>query len=118
MAKTPADGPVAEARAASVVPKDDDFFIVASRSTALAQRLLPLLNRFILAMASIAMLAMIISLVSVYSHPNPQVLLSFPDGATRCAQPPLDPQTRQPKPRPASEADVCAQLGDTLEVAP
>jgi hypothetical protein len=87
-----------------------DFFRTASLMGAAAHRMVPLLSRWVLLMAMISGIAMGVSVLSVWVRPNPQVLLSYPDGTTRCAMPPLDPETGRPRARPANEEEVCGEL--------
>lgn len=100
-------------RTVGVIVRDESFFLVASRSLGMAFRFLPILHRMIMGMAAVSMLSMVVSVVSIYRRPNPQVLLTFPDGSTRCAKLPLDPETKQPIPRPAAAEAVCERLSSS-----
>lgn len=94
-----------------VVRPQESFFEISARSLGMAERLLPWLVRLIMGMLVVSILAMVVSLASVYRHPNPQVLLTFPDGATRCAPLSLDMRSGHVKARSAHDAKVCHRLG-------
>ena len=97
-------------RQIGVIRPQESFFEIASRSLGMAERLLPILDRLIIGFMTVAMLAMIVSVISVYRHPNPQVLLTFPDGVTRCAPMSLDLHTGKLVPRPVHDQAVCEKL--------
>lgn len=92
------------------VARVNNFWVDANQSRELAQRLVPLLGRYILVMFAVSALAMVVSVVSLWSRPDPLVLLSYPDGTNRCAPPAINPATHQPQPRPAAYVDTCASL--------
>lgn len=103
----------AEAKAAlrpGRVKRQNQFWADASQSRELAYRFIPLLSRFITVMGAVAVLAMAVSLVSLWLRPDPLVLLSYPDGTNRCTPPSVDPVTHRVHARPASQAETCATL--------
>lgn len=111
MAKS--DVPSKVDRQVGVIRPQESFFEIASRSLGMAERLLPILDRLIIGFMAVAMLAMLVSVISVYRHPNPQVLLTFPDGATRCAPMSLDLHTGKRVPRSSHDQAVCEKLRTT-----
>jgi hypothetical protein len=92
------------------VRRVNDFWRDASQSRELAVRMIPLLSRYILVMAGIAVFAMFVSLVSLWTRPDPLVLLSFPDGTTRCTPPSINPTTGKTQTRPTAQVLTCNEL--------
>ena len=92
------------------VARENHFWLDANQSRELAQRLIPLLGRYIVIMFALSGLAMVISVVSLWRRPDPLVLLSYPDGTARCTPPTLNPITHKPQHRPAEHVATCAAL--------
>lgn len=92
------------------VRKVNEFFMDASQTLELAQRLIPWLSRFTMIMSAVAIAAMVVSLGSLWVRPDPLVLLSFPDGTTHCTPPSLNPVTGAVQKRKAAQLATCAEL--------
>lgn len=92
------------------VRRVNQFWVDANQSRELGHRFIPLLGRYVLAMFIVSTLAMVVSAISLWSRPDPLVLLSYPDGTNRCTPPTLDPTTHQPQQRPAKYVATCSAL--------
>lgn len=86
-----------------------DFMTMAAHKD-VAARVVEIQRYAILGFSLLAIILAIANLVAVYLRPNPQVLLSYPDGTLRCAPFAIDPATGRPQPRSASAQDLCDSL--------
>ena len=101
---------IKELRVAGIEPRPRDLWTLSSERWRDAHRWIPISIRVIQAFCIIALLASSWTLAAVLMRDPPVLLMSYPDGAIRCAPAPLDPATRQPRARNRSERAMCAHL--------
>lgn len=117
MKDTPASAPTKADRFPGRVRRTNLFWVDASQGRELAARMIPMLSRYITAMAGVAVLSMVVSLISLWARPDPLVLLSFPDGTTRCTPPPVSPRTGKAYARPKAQVIMCNDLEQSNDSA-
>lgn len=86
-----------------------DFMQMASHKD-VSDRVLHLLRLAIWGFSLLAILLSVVDVAAVWLRPQPQVLLSYPDGTLRCAPPSLNPSNGQPYARSASDQAACDTL--------
>lgn len=92
------------------ITKTPDPWQDASAIRDRAHRLLPKLLKTAQASMLLCAIIALACAAAIWLRAPPLVLLSYPDGTTRCAQPPLDPATGATLHRTPNAAQICAML--------